>query len=73
MSIPGSGLQIEGVLVYFTHLKRQKHIGDDVGEGLQIRFYKQKKIFFLVKMSNEQITRISRCPNRQVSHMCNLL
>jgi hypothetical protein len=29
---PGSGLPIEGVLVYFTHLECQKHIGDDVGD-----------------------------------------
>jgi hypothetical protein len=27
-----TGLQIEGVLAYFTHLKCQKHIGDDVGD-----------------------------------------
>jgi hypothetical protein len=26
------GLQIEGVLVYFTHLKCQKCIGDDGGD-----------------------------------------
>jgi hypothetical protein len=27
-----AGLQIEGVLAYFTHLKCQKCIGDDVGD-----------------------------------------
>jgi hypothetical protein len=27
-----SGLQIEDVLAYFTHLKHQKRIGDDVGD-----------------------------------------
>jgi hypothetical protein len=27
-----TGLQIEGVLVYFSHLKHQKRIGDDVGD-----------------------------------------
>jgi hypothetical protein len=27
-----SGLQIEGVLAYFTHLKCQKRIGEDVGD-----------------------------------------
>jgi hypothetical protein len=27
-----AGLQIEGVLAYFTHLKCQKRIGDDVGD-----------------------------------------
>jgi hypothetical protein len=32
------------------HLKCQKCIGDDVG-GHEIRFYKNKTIFFLVKMS----------------------
>jgi hypothetical protein len=38
----GPGLQIEGVLAYFTHLKCQKRIGDDVGER-QI----QKKCIYL--------------------------
>jgi hypothetical protein len=28
----GSGLQIEGVVAYFTHLECQKRIGDDVGD-----------------------------------------
>jgi hypothetical protein len=28
------GLQVEGVLAYFTHLKHQKRIGDDVGDIL---------------------------------------
>jgi hypothetical protein len=27
-----SGHQIEGILAYFTHLKCQKCIGDDVGD-----------------------------------------
>jgi hypothetical protein len=27
-----AGLQIEGVLAYFMHLKCQKRIGDDVGD-----------------------------------------
>jgi hypothetical protein len=27
-----AGLQIKGVLAYFTHLKCQKRIGDDVGD-----------------------------------------
>jgi hypothetical protein len=35
------GLQIEGVLAYFTHLKCQKRIGDDVGD-LKYVFTKKK-------------------------------
>jgi hypothetical protein len=31
-SEPTSGLKIEGVLAYLTHLKCEKHIGDDVGD-----------------------------------------
>jgi hypothetical protein len=27
-----AGLQVEGILAYFTHLKCQKRIGDDVGD-----------------------------------------
>jgi hypothetical protein len=41
-----TGLQIEGVLAYFTHLKCQKRIGDDDEKVLQ----KKKKIIF-VKMT----------------------
>jgi hypothetical protein len=39
-----SGLQIEGVLPYFMHLKCQKRIGDDVGVVGYI-FTKPKKIY----------------------------
>jgi hypothetical protein len=42
----GPGLQIEGVLVYFTYLKHQKRIGDDVGD-LKYVFTKTKKIIYL--------------------------
>jgi hypothetical protein len=37
-----AGLQIEGVLAYFTHLKCQKRIGDDVVD-LKYDFYKKNK------------------------------
>jgi hypothetical protein len=32
MKAATAGLQIEGVLAYFTQLKCQKRIGDDVGD-----------------------------------------
>jgi hypothetical protein len=35
-----TGLQIEGVLAYFTHLICQKYIGDDVGD---VRYVFTKK------------------------------
>jgi hypothetical protein len=39
-----TGLQIEGVLAYFTHLKHQKCIGDDVGDFKYVFiFYKKNK------------------------------
>jgi hypothetical protein len=38
----------QGVLAYFTHLKCQKRIGDDV--GLKI-FYKKNNFFLWVKMT----------------------
>jgi hypothetical protein len=41
---PTAGLQIEGVLAYFTHLKCQKRIGDDVGE-LKYVFITKKSYF----------------------------
>jgi hypothetical protein len=41
------GLQIEGILAYFTHLKCQKHIGDDVGDFKYV-FTQTKK---MVKMT----------------------
>jgi aconitate hydratase len=37
-----TGLQIEGVLAYFTQLKHQKCIGDDVGDLKYV--YTQKNI-----------------------------
>jgi hypothetical protein len=40
-----AGLEIEGVLAYFTHLKCQKFIGDDVGD-LKIKYIFTPKIFF---------------------------
>jgi hypothetical protein len=40
-----AGLQIEDVLAYFTHLKCQKRIGDDV-EELKYVFTKTKTKFF---------------------------
>jgi hypothetical protein len=40
--MPGAGLQIEGVLAYFTHLKWQKCIEDDV----RYVFTKNKTKFF---------------------------
>jgi hypothetical protein len=43
-----TGLQIEGILAYFTHLKCQKRIGDDVGD---FKYVFTKKIFFLVKIT----------------------
>jgi hypothetical protein len=49
----GAGLQIEGVFAYFTQLKCQKRIGDDVGD-LKYVFTKKKKfkkITFLVKIT----------------------
>jgi hypothetical protein len=42
-----TGLQIEGVLAYFTNLKCQKRIGDDVGA---LKYIFTKKTFF-VKMT----------------------
>jgi hypothetical protein len=41
--IPVSGLQIEGLLAYFTHINRQKRIEDDVGEVKYV--LPQKKLF----------------------------
>jgi hypothetical protein len=38
------GLQIEGVLAYFTHLKCQKCIGDDVGDFKYVFTKKNKKL-----------------------------
>jgi hypothetical protein len=43
-----SGLQMEGVLAYFMHLKQQKRIGDDVGDFKYV-FTKKKKKFSLWK------------------------
>jgi hypothetical protein len=45
-----AGLQIEGVLAYFTHLKCQKRIGDDVAD-LKSVFYKKMLFFWGVKMT----------------------
>jgi hypothetical protein len=45
-----SGLQIEGVLAYFTHLKWQKRIGDDVGDFKYV-FTKNKNKNCFVKMT----------------------
>jgi hypothetical protein len=43
-----SGLQIEGVLAYFTHLRCQKRIVDDVGDLKYVFTKKLKnKLFFL--------------------------
>jgi hypothetical protein len=39
-----AGLQIEGVLAYFTQIKCQKHIGDDLGD-LKYVFTKKKRSF----------------------------
>jgi hypothetical protein len=44
-----SGLQIEGVLAYFTHLKCQKRIGDDVGNVGYVFTNKNKKNFVMWK------------------------
>jgi hypothetical protein len=44
------GLQIEGALAYFMHLKCQKRIGDDVG-NLKYVFTKKNKKHFFVKMT----------------------
>jgi hypothetical protein len=41
------GLQIEGVLVYFMHLKHQKRIGDDVCSGLQ-KVFTTKHFFIFI-------------------------
>jgi hypothetical protein len=49
-STPGpihAGLQIEGVLAYFTHLKHQKRIGD---EGTSNMFKKIKNNFFFFSL-----------------------
>jgi hypothetical protein len=46
-----TGLQIEGVLAYFMHLKRQKRIGDDVGD-LKYVFTKKKKILSTLLFTN---------------------
>jgi hypothetical protein len=47
--ITRTGLQIEGLLAYFTHLKR---IGDDIGDVRYVLFLPPKKFFFLgVKMT----------------------
>jgi hypothetical protein len=40
-----SGLQIEGVLAYFTHLKYKKCIEDDVGRDVGYVFTKKIKMF----------------------------
>jgi hypothetical protein len=41
-----SRLYIEGVLAFFTHLKCQKCIGDDVGDLKYIFLPKQKILFY---------------------------
>jgi hypothetical protein len=46
-----AGLQIEGVLMYFTHLKCQKRIGDDVGYFKYVTRKAKQKLFFLLKMA----------------------
>jgi hypothetical protein len=43
-----TGLQIEGILAYFTRLKCQKRIGDDVGD---LKYVFTKKKFLFVKMT----------------------
>jgi hypothetical protein len=49
-----SGLQVEGVLAYFTHLKCQKHIGDDVDTFLE-------RTVFRVKMTPPDTFYDSKC------------
>jgi hypothetical protein len=52
-SVPSTGLLIEGVLAYFTNLKCQKCIGDDVGDLKYVLTKKKNlktKTFFWVKM-----------------------
>jgi hypothetical protein len=51
MVMSSAGLQIEGVLAYFTHLKCQKRIGDDVGDFKYV-FTTKIVVFFLVKMTS---------------------
>jgi uncharacterized membrane protein len=43
-----TGLQIEGVLAYFMHLKYQKRIGDDVED---LKYVSPNFLFFLVKIT----------------------